>query len=904
MRVLAVLVAALGLAVNVSAQDKPVAAPLPATICDLQVPAPASMPPAASGPVVYQVLLCFQRQGGSPVVEANTYLYYMEAAKPGRISLPSENRWIPYDESLEQVILGDFKRLWATNFLDDLVIDVRDVRFANGVIGKVIVYDMEERQRIKIVDYVGSQRVEQSKIEDKLKEAGIRIQLDSFIDPGTVRRVAGIVRELYAEKGYQFAEVKPEIKEVAGGPKLVHLTFNITEGPRVRIRDLEFLGNKAVSDRRLGRKMKENKSRNFLSFVTGGGTYKEEKFADDADNIEAYYRDKGYIAARIGQPELKILEDSRDQTTRWVQLRIPVTEGEKYRVGEFKFDGNTIVDSKALRPLFKLEAGDVYSEKKIRKGLEKAREVYGTGGYFEFTAYPDLAPRDQPIAPATAAAGPPAPAVAKAPGGPPIVDVTMRVQEGKQYLVNRITFLGNTTTRDNVIRREMRLVESGIFNTEALKYSVRRLNQLGYFKALEGDAISVDKTAGVDNKVDVKLKFEEQNRNQLTFGAGVSQFDGFFGQLSFQTSNFMGRGETFTVSMQQGSRAKNYQVAFSEPFLFDRPMTAGADLFIREIDYIGLYTQKSSGGNLVYGFQVADFARMFVNYSYERVQVTNLNPAFTDPRVLGGNPFLADSLLSAQGGHRTISKIGPSYVYNTVDSPIFPTTGARYTANLDLAGLGGNTKFMNPRVEVIKYWAQTRRTSLGFRVSGEYIRPLGGTVLPIFEKIFQGGEYSIRGFDLRTIGPRDITSGVVIGGNKSLLANVEYLISIAGPVRLVLFADAGQVRDTNEKFSWKEDHFVMQFPTPATPVLGDPFATVGLTGDGQIFPTPVAERVKIGQTSAFKSSIGAEIRFFMPVLNVPFRLIFAMNPSRGGVLDNNLFAEKKWKFRFAVGSTF
>ena len=156
----------------------------------------------------------------------------------------------------------------------------------------------------------------------------------------------------------------------------------------------------------------------------------------------------------------------------------------------------------------------------------------------------------------------------------------MRVDEGKQYFVNRITFTGNTTTRDNVIRRELRLVEAGVFNTEALKDSVKRLNQLGYFKPLEGEAIDVEKTPNADNKVDVQLKFEEQNRNQLTFGAGVSQFDGFFGQLSFQTSNFLGRGETFSVTAQQGNRAKNYQLAFTEPFLFDRPMTAGVDLFV------------------------------------------------------------------------------------------------------------------------------------------------------------------------------------------------------------------------------------------------------------------------------------------------------------------------------------
>jgi outer membrane protein insertion porin family len=299
---------------------------------------------------------------------------------------------------------------------------------------------------------------------------------------------------------------------------------------------------------------------------------------------------------------------------------------------------------------------------------------------------------------------------------------------------------------------------------------------------------------------------------------------------------------------------------------------------------------------------VQDFARMFVNYSYENVQVKDLNPLFADPLVLRGNPLLADSLLTNEGGKRTISKIGPSYVYNTVDNPIFPTSGRRFTLSADFAGLGGNTNFVNPRAEAIWYFPQTKRTSLGFRVAGEYIRPYGHTrVLPIFQKIFLGGEYSIRGFDIRSVSPRDDTAGVQIGGNKSLLFNAEYLIHIAGPVRLVLFGDAGQVRDIGDSFGWKEP--VNQLVQPGTlyPTFLD---TVGIIQNPLIGIAAPIEKRTIGQTSAFKTSVGAEIRFFMPVLNVPFRLIFAMNPSRVNVLDNNLNPEKRYKFRFAVGSTF
>jgi outer membrane protein insertion porin family len=914
MRVLALtLVALLGAAASAIAQGVPaggapalspqqagaiVAPNAPATVCDLPIPLPAKAPPSGSGPVVYQILLCFERQGGSSVIEANTYLYYIQL----RGSTSSQDRWIPYNDATEQTMLADFKRLWATNFLDDLSVSVVDYPFANGVVGKIVVYNMEERQRVKIVDYEGNAKVDANKIDEKLKEEGVTIRLDSFIDPGLLRRVAGVVRELYATEGYQFAEIKHEIKPVDGGPKLVHVTFHVTEGPKVKIRDVDFVGNQAITDGALNKRMKENKEKGFFGFITGGGTYKEEKFAEDAQAVQEHYRNEGYILAQIGQPELKVMEDSEDGKTRWVQLRIPVTEGKRYRVGKFEFEGNKVVSAEALRPLFKSKEGEFYSHKDVTKAFEKARELYGTGGYYEFTAYPDLKPRDMPgETNGNDEAGPPAAPVAPAdPKEPPVVDVTIRIDEGEQYFVNRITFVGNTTTRDNVIRREVRLVEAGVFNTEALKYSIRRLNQLGYFKNLEGDAISVEKTPNTNNKVDVQLKLEEQNRNQLTFGAGVSQFDGFFGQLSFQTSNFLGRGETFSVTAQQGNRAKNYQVAFTEPFLFDRPMTAGVDLYVREIRYIGQFTQESVGGNIVYGFQVADYARMFVNYSYERVKVKDLNPLYQDPRVLAGNPFLQDSLLIGLGGQRTISKIGPSFVYNTVDSPIFPSSGKRYTLSMDIAGLGGNTNFLNPRAEAIWYIPLNRRTSFGFRVQGEYIKQYGSTlVLPIFERLFLGGEYSIRGFDIRSVGPRDPATGLVIGGNKSILFNAEYLITIAGPVRLVLFADAGQVRNTGENFGWKEPIREIRTPGALIPGQFDPF----------VVPTPfsntfVPEIVEIGDRDAFKTSIGAEVRFFMPVLNVPFRLIFAANPSRGGVLDNNLQPEKLWKFRFAVGSTF
>ena len=291
------------------------------------------------------------------------------------------------------------------------------------------------------------------------------------------------------------------------------------------------------------------------------------------------------------------------------------------------------------------------------------------------------------------------------------MDVTLQVDEGKQYFINRIRFNGNTTTRDSVVRRELRIYEEGVFNTEALKFSIKRVNQLAYFKQLEGGKdVDVKETPGADNKMDVTLKFEEQNRNQLQFGAGVSQYEGFFGTLGFQTANFLGRGETFSVNLQAGSRAQNYVVAFTEPYLFDRPITGGVDVFKRRLEYIGQFTQDSIGGNIMFGFPLKEQTRMFLNYSYEHTKVLDLNPAYLNPALIASNPYLASSLLLGAGGARTISKIVPSVSRNTVDNPIFPNSGKRFTVAVDLAGLGGDTAFWKPFGEVVMYFQHTKRT--------------------------------------------------------------------------------------------------------------------------------------------------------------------------------------------------
>jgi len=838
-------------------------------VCGQQYQPPTKQPTAGSNAVLLAIAPCFEKQGGASVIESQTYLYYIQT----RASRPSQDVWVPYNDATEQQIRDDFRRLWATNFLDDLSVETKDYRFPNGVVGKIVVYNMEERQRVKIVDYVGTKQLEQTKIDEALKDQNIQIRLDSFIDDTVIRRVKAVIRVMLSEKGFLDSTVSHEIKPIStSGTKLVNITFHIEEGPKYKIRNIDFVGNKAVSDGKLKSQMKETKAMWPFSFITGRGVYKETKYEEDAEKVQAYYRDQGYITTQVGNPEIRTLSTTPDSKTRFIELRVPVIEGPRYKIGKLDFAENKVVKSDALKTIFPVKEGEYYSEKQVRKGLEKSREVYGTGGYWEFTGYPSFKRHDEVDAAAT-------PEEQKAAAkSPPIVDVTMHMQEGEQFFVNRVNFVGNTTTRDHVIRREVRVVENAPFNTEALKYSVKRLNQLGYFKPIEpekqNDAVKVEKTPGQKNKVDVTLKLEEQNRNQLQFGAGYSEFEGTFLQFSFSTSNFLGRGETLSTSILTGARYKDYEVSFTEPFLFDRPITGGVNLFNRNIVYPLQFTQVSSGGSMIFSFPVADFTRLYMGYSLENVRIKDLNEGFLDPEtgkvnlsLLTANPFLRDTLLinpdGTLGGRRIISKITPSLRRDTIDNPIFPTTGKRYTLAMDVAGIGGNTKFIKPTSEAIFYFRHTRKTSIGLRGQAQFIQGYGSggaNNLPIFERLVLGGEYSIRGYDIRSIGPyaKDLAQPIVIGGNKSLLFNGEYTFQIAGPVRLIGFYDTGQVRDVGERFKMNE----------------------------------------------WRSSTGLEVRFFMPVLNVPFRLIFARNINYVGIYDNNLNPEKKLRFRFAVGSTF
>ncbi len=770
---------------------------------------------------------------GNQYLPKETILYYV-STKVGSI----------YDE---EIIKADFRRLWDAGFLENMSVEESDTPSGN----KNLLFTVSERKRVQIVDFRGSKALTKTSIEDKLKEKEATLRLDSFYDPSKARRAEVVIREMLKEKGRLFGTVKHEARTIGGSGEQV--IFTIDDGPKTKIKAINFENNTVYSDGRLRGEMKKLKQAGFwnLSWLSGKATYNEEKWGEDQEMLRDHYLNAGYVTASIGEPKITYVDGKsglfKKKPIKWMMIDIPISEGEPYRVGNVKFEGMKLFQPELVLPIFKIKEGEVYSEKKLKKGFEKLRDAYGAQGYFQYTGFTKRTPN----------------------ADKKTVDLVLDINEDKQYFVGKINFAGNDSTRDKVIRREVYLTEGDVFNTELLKLSIRRINQLGYFKPIEG-APQLGQSELAENKIDVTLKVEEQNRNQFTFGGGVSGLAGQFLTASFQTSNFLGQGETFQISAQTGKRTKNYQFAVTEPYLFDRPITAGIDIYKRKIIYqtyasanVFGYQDDRTGGSFTTGFPLGRFSRVFLNYAYE---VVNISQAELDPNdpLNFTTPTISDSFFIEDFGKRRESRLSPSVVYNTVDNPFTPRSGMKLSVSGQVTGgpLGGTLNYLRPDIEAIWYIPHTRKTSLGLRAQFGLIRPFSSTSvidpvtgrssLPFYLRFYMGGEQQIRGYNIRAVGPREPSSSALVGGDKFALFNAEYYFDVGGPIRALLFFDAGQSYLQNEKITFKS-------------------AVI---------------------------STGAEVRFIMPVLNVPFRLIYAFNPNA-----DPLFAERR-VFRFAVGTTF
>jgi len=823
----------------------------------------------------------------------------------------------------------DFNSLWNTAYFDDVRIEREDSE--KGIILNIFV---REKPTIREINYKGLNAVSQSDVLDRFKKEKVGLSVESQYDPSKIKRAETVLKDILSEHGHQFATIKTEVKTIP--PASVQVNFNIKEGPTVKVGQIKFTGNQHLNGLLLRRSMKNLKPIGIPYSIVFENlfsqTFDASKLEEDTERVRQAYRDKGYYNAAIEEPKTQIRDQGglnwftfRPNKGKRIDILMPIEEGARYRLGTITFTGNKAVTNvRALRSTFAVRDGDWFNATLMGKGLENLKKAYGQLGYINFGAIPKPSFDEQKKT----------------------VSLSVDIDEGKPFYVSRIEFTGNTITRDKVIRRELMLEEGQVYNSQLWEYSLLRLNQLEYFDPLKVDQDSEAHQDAEAGTVDLLLKVKEKGKNSIGLNGGVSGLSGAFLGVNYQTNNFLGLGETLSVQGNLGNVSRQFTFGFSQPYVRNRPLNVGFQIFNTKQDFNAAknyqasssasanltsaqqsltqnYNQASTGFNfsLSYPLKRHAFQRVGFTYSLTKSSITAFSTA-------SQTFFQTISFRSGIQGSNALAGIVNSsasftYIYNTINNPQRPRTGKEFTAALQLAGLGGNVRYISPAVAYKRYLpmhyltpSANGRNVLALRAQLGYVQGFGGDVAPPNNRFYSGGEGEMRGFDVRAATPygyvpsrvtvqltnpdgscvpRDQNNpqlnqciqvplpvyGIAsIGGDTNLTANAEYRIPIAGPVTFALFDDFG-IDTALNKGQLKQS--VEGFATLTAPLYGCQTISNGaclsdIHGSEVGFQRDI--RPISGTNFLPRMSTGAEISVIMPVINAPFRLYYAYNPLR------------------------
>ncbi len=825
---------------------------------------------------------------GNRRIPEDTIRFYIQS-RPGE----------PYNETRLEF---DLRALYRANFFENIEIQERD-----GDTGKIITFILKEKPLIRSIEYSGNKSFQESDIMEELKNQKVGFTVDSRYDPSKRRAAERVLKELMTQNGKPLGTVYSEIEDIP--PSSVSIRFFMDEGPKVRIGQIQFVGNKVFSDGDLKRALELNKERGPITMFKGTDKFHREKLEYDIElNLKAFYKERGYMMVQVGQPLIRIFEGPRGyipmfrKTRQQFLVEIPIDAGDQFRLEKLELKNCGIFKCEALRTgYFGLNEGDIVNFKKITDALEAIEKLYGNFGYINFSYLPeqDIDPEKKTMS------------------------FVFDFQPDKQFLVRRIDFSGNTKTRDKVMRREFELEEGRVFSSQLLDRSILRLNQLGFFEMIEEKDYEVrpdDKTGMVDVNISVK----EKSHQSIGFTGGFSGISGSFIGLSYSTNNFLGRGESLEFSVTGGTRTSDFVVSFTEPYLLDSLWNMSASVYNTRYRYdtysafgltnyisgeaTELFTQRTTGTTITFSRSLGfSFWRIGGSYSYQKIGISRIAPGF-EGYALGQFVGFApgnDPKKALEGIIR--SEVTPMLIYNSTNHYFNPTQGTSLNLSVAVSGgaLGGNFSMIRPTVQYRYFfpdrWLSGGRNIFGIQLLGQYIQAYGESSVPFYERFFIGGETTIRGFDIRSISPLAISSTprydasgypiidlktglprvdhniTSVGGDTMGIANFEYRIPIAGPLSLAAFYDVGISRVTR-----------MQ--------------SLGSFGASSV--------ELIGSTNnLLRGSTGMEVQFMLPVVSAPFRLIFAYNPQ---ILDKVIqvgdtpfyIREPRRDIKFTVGRTF
>jgi outer membrane protein insertion porin family len=801
-------------------------------------PADATPAAVAPAPAVSSDTIVGIRVVGYQTVSPDTIAHYL-GIKVGD----------PYDP---EKVRQNFASLWESGLLENAKIEAE-----RAPAGVTLVITIEERPVVKAVDFSGNKKLSTSQIKDAMKEGKVELSTGAPLSLRDIARARSVISDFYTSQGFRSATIDYRIDDVSKTEKKV--VFLIDEGDKVKIESIEFTGNAAVSAQALRNAMSKTKVATWWRLLSDNTVYSQANYEADVESIKGLYQSKGYKDVVVKDPILDVYvvnpKAKPEKIKRRVRITIPIVQGDKFFTNEITItrvnqSGQpadppevTVFPTRLLLKQFKeLPPGSILNRDMLIQAMATIENMYKTRGYIYWFADP-----------------------AYTEVGKDRVDVNIKIFEGDKFYLGRLEVQGNTQTRDKVIRREFGLDEGDVMDMEAVKKSIQKISQLGYFKLGEEPQFSVRPE---ERKVDMILKGQETSRNEIQFGAGYSGYDGFFGQASFQTRNFMGRGEIIGVSAQVGKVSKFFDISYTVPWFLDKNQSVGASIFSRNVVYSSVQETRK-GGTLFYGKGLSLFDSVSALYAYEDINANY--PVATAP-VPPGQPAPPQKLVDTTG---TTSSFTPAYRYDSRNDPINPTRGFRLTGAVQIAPdvFGGTNSFIKPTLGSTIYIPVPLPRNAILALNGEigYLAQVGGTPLPIFERFQLGGEQSMRGYSQGAVVPLHPNTNVVftdnlgrvLGGNKFFVVNVEYQFLNVGPATLLVFGDFGN------------NYYDTQ--------------SISLTN--------------------VRTAFGAELRVFLPIFQAPLRFIYAINPNPVQPLDQYGFpltnlTEKKSGFTFSIGRTF
>jgi outer membrane protein insertion porin family len=617
----------------------------------------------------------------------------------------------------------------------------------------VLTFILQERPLVRNVRFEGNDKL----TTEKLREV-ITVKVPDIYDPFEVNNSVEQVKVAYIMEGYYAAEITADSHVNEKNETLI--TFRIKEGDIVRIKDIRFDGNTVFDEGEIRGAM-DTKEKWIFSWITDRGNYNELLLNQDLERIADLYFDEGYVRVKVREPVISLVDNDKHML-----LLIHIDEGTQYRMGTVDAQGDLTRDKEELLALVGLNPGDVFSRGQLRKGVEVVTDVYADQGY----AYANVSP------------------LTRANDESKLVDMMLDIEQGPQVSVERINITGNTKTRDKVIRREMKLVEGDLYNATNLKRSKARINNLGFF-----EAVDVATSAGSDDSLmNVDVNVEERSTGTFSVGAGYSSVDGVVGQGSITQENFLGRAWRLNLAASLGSDSSTYQLGLTDPYFLDTRWTLGGELYQTERDWSD-FSRKAKGFAIKAGHPVGEYSRVLVTYRFEDKEIYDVD-------------YFASETIKDQEGTSTLSSVTTTYTYNTTDNRLDPSSGTDLSATWEFAGVGGTEKYSKYILDSRHFWPWKWGTVFSAHGQAGYVHALNGDIddVPIDERFFLGGIYSIRGFEAREVGPRD-EFGDFIGGDTEAYFNFEYIFPLVKDLGLkgVTFFDVGNT--WNSEDVWGED---------------------------------------------------------------------------------------------------